>query len=34
MVISHWELAVINVIEGIMESPVRLIPINTITIVL
>jgi len=34
MAISHWELAVINVIEGIMASPIRLIPINTTTIVL
>ena len=34
MAISHWELAVINVIEGIMVSPIRLIPINTTTIVL
>ena len=33
MAISHWELAVINVIEGIMASPIiRLIPINTTTI--
>ena len=36
MAISHWELAVINVIEGIMASPVhvRMIPVNTTTIVL
>ena len=34
MAISHWELAVINVIEGIMASPIRLIPINTTTSVL
>ena len=29
MAISRWELAVPNVIEGIMVSPVRRIPINT-----